>query len=302
MKRLFLCVILVVSVMMFESMVMQNIAADLQSIQRTIKQLRQLHMPLPAPGPSDWLANHYEGGQTFKQYIKSRPVKPTFDRNVIYIQPLGNFIGRKKEIISITAEFIRAYFGLPVRVRKPVDITDLPHRAQRRHPTWGIEQVSTTYILKDILKPKRPDNAIAYLALTNKDLFAGKNNNFVFGQAFIRHRIGVWSLYRNGNPDEGSKEYLECLVRTMKTAVHEIGHMLGLNHCIAYQCVMNGSNNRAESDRRPITLCPECMGKICWSCDITPRERYRRLIAFCKKYKFDELALFYAESMKRLKQ
>jgi len=32
--------------------------------------------PIPAPGPSDWLANHPEPGQTFEQYRRERVNRP----------------------------------------------------------------------------------------------------------------------------------------------------------------------------------------------------------------------------------
>jgi hypothetical protein len=41
--------------------------------------------------------------------------------------------------------------------------------------------------------------------------------------------------------------------------------MLGVRHCQMYECVMNGSNNLAESDRRAVHLCPECLKKFRWS-------------------------------------
>ena len=50
--------------------------------------------------------------------------------------------------------------------------------------------------------------------------------------------------------------------RTCKTMCHEIGHMFGLKHCAHFNCLMNGSNNLKESDRRPVFLCPICLRKL----------------------------------------
>jgi hypothetical protein len=33
--------------------------------------------PIPPPGPSDWLANHTEAGQTYDQFVGSHPNRPT---------------------------------------------------------------------------------------------------------------------------------------------------------------------------------------------------------------------------------
>ncbi|HYR87047.1 MAG TPA: hypothetical protein VE422_23400 [Terriglobia bacterium] len=43
---------------------------------------------IPTPGPNDWLANHQEPGQTFEEFVKSRPNKPDAVRNKIYLQQL----------------------------------------------------------------------------------------------------------------------------------------------------------------------------------------------------------------------
>ena len=49
--------------------------------------------PIPAPGPSDWLANHPEPGQTFEQYRRERVNRPDKLRRKLYLQPLGEFPG-----------------------------------------------------------------------------------------------------------------------------------------------------------------------------------------------------------------
>src|SRR3712207_7363776 len=39
------------------------------------------------------------------------------------------------------------------------------------------------------------------------------------------------------------------LLRTLKIAAHETGHMFSVRHCTKYECVMNGSNHLGETDR-----------------------------------------------------
>src|SRR5213083_848329 len=47
--------------------------------------------PVPPPGPSDWLAVQPERGQTFRQFVDSRPNRPDAVRPTLYLQPLGAF-------------------------------------------------------------------------------------------------------------------------------------------------------------------------------------------------------------------
>ena len=143
-----------------------------------------------------------------------------------------------------------------MKVNQQIALTDIPARARRRHPSWGDCQVLTGFILHEILEPERPADALAYVALTASDLWPGRGWNFVFGEANLRERVGVWSIYRNGDPN---RDFPLCLRRTLATATHETGHILGLWHCTAYRCLMNGSNHQEERDRRsasPVSRLP----------------------------------------------
>ena len=118
--------------------------------------------------------------------------------------------------------------------------------------------------------------------------------HFVFGQASLENRVGVWSLYRL----DDQAPFDTFLRRTMKIAVHETGHMFSMRHCTKYECVMSGTNHLGETDRRPIDACPECMAKIAWMNKKKPLDRYKRLVAFAKKYRMTGEA---AEFEKKLK-
>ena len=271
-----------------------------QELRPVIEKLRPLHTKLGKPGPGDWLTSHPEPGQTFDEYLECRPVRPRGKRHVIYIQPLGEFNETQRKIIDLTADFMGRYFNVPVEICKDVSLSVIPAKARRRHPTWGMKQILSTYVLHDLLRPRLPYDAAAYIAFTTSDLWPGEGWNFVFGQASLRERVGVWSIHRNGDPDESDAAFRLCLLRTMKTATHETGHMFSLRHCTAYECNMCGSNHRAESDRRPIALCPECLAKVCWSAAVDPIERYRSLAEFCKENGLEDEAAFCEKSIEAL--
>jgi len=52
----------------------------------------------------------------------------------------------------------------------------------------------------------------------------------------------------------------ECVLlqRCCKLLVHEIGHLLGVGHCIHYACCMQGSGHLLEDFEQPSFLCPVC--------------------------------------------
>ena len=265
-----------------------------------MEKLRPLFEKIREPEPSDWLAQHSEPGQTFREYLRCDPERPIGKRRVIYILPLGEFTPSQRKIVNLTADFMSRYFGVPVKFLEDVPLSVVPDDCRRVHPEWGDKQILTTYVLDYILRPRLPDDGAALIAFTASDLWPGEGWNFVFGQASLRARVGVWSIYRNGDPDMSAESFRLCLLRTMKTATHETGHMFSMMHCILYECNMCGSNHRAESDRRPIALCPECLAKVCWAARLDPIPRYEKLAEFCRENGLENERQFYEKCINAL--
>ena len=275
-------------------------SASAEQLKRVMGTLRPLHKPLGKPKPGDWLARFKEPGQTFDEYRRCDPILPRGTRRVLYIQPIGNFSAPQRKIIDLTAEYMKLYFTLPVKVNKTLPLKVIPASARRTHPTWGDKQILTTHILDETLPPLLAKDAAALIAFTPSDLWPGKGWNFVFGQATLRRRVGVWSIYRNGDPSKGPAEFRLCLLRTIKTATHETGHMFSMLHCTAYACNMCGSNNRVESDSHPSALCPECLAKVCWGAGADPLKRFVSLQRFCVAQGLGDQADFFARSIRAL--
>jgi archaemetzincin len=263
------------------------------------ERLRPLAAPLAEPEVGDWLAEHPEPGQTFAEYLAADPVRRGPDRSTLYLCLLGDFTAPQERILERTREFLGLFFDVPVQVRRRVPLADVPVRARRTHPAWGDHQVLSTYVLRRLLRPDRPDDALAYLALTASDLWPGRGWNFVFGQANLRQRVGVWSIYRNGDPGASAAAFGLCLRRTLATATHETGHVLTMAHCTAFDCLLNGSNHQEERDRRPLHLCPVCLRKLLWNLQAEPVPYLRRLEAFCRANGLEEAA-WYARAAEAL--
>ena len=249
------------------------------------EKLKPLHEKMGPVQDGDWLASHKEDGQTFREYVGSRHVSLTEDRNVLYVQPIGEFNEHQQKVIDLSAEFLGLYFACKVEVLETKSNDIIPAKARRVHSSRGVRQILSTYVLYDVLKPELSKDAVALIAFTSSDLYPADDWNFVYGQASLRERVGVWSIFRNGDAET---EFETCLLRTLKTATHETGHMFSIQHCIAYECNMCGSNNRAESDRRPIQLCPECVTKVWEATNCDPVERFNNLADFFEKIRMTE--------------
>jgi archaemetzincin len=266
------------------------------------RKLLPLHKKLGKPQPGDWLAEHYEPGQTYGEYVRGRPVKPDAVRRVIYVQPLGDFTNTQRKIVAKAAGFMEIYFDLPVKLREGLPMKLIPEKARRKHPSWGMDQVLSTYVLDEVLQPRLPKDAVASIAFTAADLWPGEGWNFVFGQASLADRVGVWSIYRFGDPDKSDGDYRRCLRRTLKVGAHETGHMFSLQHCTLYECNLCAGNHLAEMDRYPLWLCPHCLAKLCWATGANPEKRFERLAAFAKSNGLREEQEFWQTSLAKLRR
>jgi archaemetzincin len=247
------------------------------------RNLRPLADPLPSPRPGDWLAEHEEPGQTFAEYLDARPVRRSDKLHTIYLCLVGDFSEAQRRILALTQDYLALFFDCPVKVNLQIALASIPARARRTHLSWGDPQVLTGYVLHEVLEPERPADALAYLALTASDLWPGEGWNFVFGEANLRQRTGVWSIYRSGDLSEGEATFRLCLRRTLGTASHELCHVLTMKHCTAFRCLLNGSNHQEERDARPLHLCPVCLRKLCWNLRVEPVPYLKELEAFCRR-------------------
>ncbi len=239
------------------------------------------YVPVPEPGPSDWLAQHHEPGQTYPQWLAADYQVPDATRRTVCLQPVGALDGAGSPPAAVLERFTAAYFGLPVRVLPPLslDALEVPTRQHQ-----GVLQARAPELL-DALRARLPADGYCLLGLTMTDLYPKESWNFVFGMASLRGRSGVFSFARYAPGFYGEEADADSarllMLRSLKVLVHETGHMFGIQHCVYWSCVMNGSNHLAETDRQPLFLCPVCLRKLQSATGFAPLERYRDLAGQC---------------------
>lgn len=268
-----------------ETPVVQRQNFDEKQGQALVKRLEAIQEPLGPPQPGDWLAEHPEAGQTFREFLGVRPQPVSKELTTFYVQPIGVFTKTQQKLLAQTVQGLELFYGRQVVTLPVVPLAEIPASARRINDDTKQNQILTTYVMDQILLPKRRADAIAVLALTAEDLWPGKGWNYVFGQAYLSKRVGVWSIARFGNPDENEAAYQLCLERMLGTALHESGHMLGIQHCKAWNCCMNGSNNLPESDRHPLWFCAECQPKVWFTCGLSPKHHLAALEQYGKQIK-----------------
>ena len=242
-----------------------------------------LFTPKSKPQPGDWMAAHPEPAQSLEEYVSSRPVRPTVGRHTIVLAPLGPMQARDRERLGVLGAYLELFYTLPVRIGSPLGLEGVTSR-ERSMGDQKWRQYLTLDILNQVLAPALPRDALCFLGVTMEDLYPEPSWNYVFGQASLGSRVGVYSLVRFypafwGSRDDAAGE-LQGLHRSLRTLVHETGHMFGVTHCQKYDCVINGSNSLPEADRQPLHLCPECLKKFRWNIGFDIVARYEGLRKF----------------------
>lgn len=253
--------------------------------------------PINAPGPSDWLAVHPEPGQTYTQFLSSHPNFPDSGHKIIYLQPLEEFPADAPPLPRLKS-FTEAFFSMSVQVL-PVMAGGLGKVTSRVNRQTGKPQLLTQDILQ-LLKQRLPRNAYCLLGITLSDLYPDPSWNFVFGEALLTDRVGVYSFARYDprfNGEDTSDRARTMLRRSCKVLAHETGHMFGIEHCIYFRCVMNGSNHLAEDDATPLHLCPVDLRKLYASIKFDPLARYAHLRDFCREAGFNGEAEWTAKQL-----
>ncbi|MBI5382611.1 MAG: hypothetical protein HZA31_11980 [Opitutae bacterium] len=258
--------------------------------------------PIAKPERGDWLAAHKEDGQTFDQFLDSNPQRPDEARPKIYILPLGNVTTERSPSLARLQEFATAFFQLETVVLPAAEIDDKSFRP-RLNPHSKRRQIYTISVL-GYLSFKLPADAYCLLGVTMEDLYPAASWNYVFGQASLSERVGVYSFVRYDPEFFGearSKTDASLILRrSCKVLAHESVHMFGLPHCIYFQCLENGSNSLPETDRKPLELCPVCLRKLRYSVGFDLVKRYRDLEKFYRSAGWEDDAAWVQRRLKKL--
>lgn len=98
-------------------------------------------------------------------------------------------------------------------------------------------------------------------AIADPDLsFPGLN--CVFGLSDPENGVSVVSMHRFLEKKEVTRSDRRAFERTVKTALHEVGHLFGLAHCKDQKCVMFFSFTVADTDYKQKQFCGTCTEKL----------------------------------------
>jgi archaemetzincin len=246
---------------------------------------------------------HAEPPQSFHAWRTGPRRPPTEERRTLRVLAIDD-VSRFGVTVDLLLEHLEAYYGLPAIEAKPASVPEFTTRDRG----GGRAQTLTREVLR-WLEGEVGSDTYCVLAVTSRDLYPDPSWNYVFGEASLVARVGVFSFARMDSAfpespadpaDRTEAERVLLLRRCLGVVTHEVGHMFGIEHCVLRRCLMNGSNHVAEMDRTPLHLCPTCLAKIVHATHVDVLARYGRLEAFYRRNGLVEESKFVASRVAAL--
>ncbi len=145
--------------------------------------------------------------------------------------------------VSIVAANLQTIIGINANVLEPIPSPEYAFLSNR-------QQFDALKIIKQISKEHQ--GAKFKLGVTEFDICT-PILTFVYGESQLGGRVALISMNRlHGDGAESTYE------RVAKIGVHEIGHLLGLEHCWEVRCLMHFSRNLDQLDSLPLQFCSAC--------------------------------------------
>jgi archaemetzincin len=232
---------------------------------------------LGRPRAGEWRRIFPEPEQSFEQYKIDMGRALAFEKRSIRLLPLGELQEGDDALFVNIRAVLSAYFMTKVAIEPRRDMfEDITKRTSRG---YGLQHRAGD-ILSEAARDL-PGGTVARLCITQEDMYdeysPGVPVRYVFGMGSANERTAVISFARFRMRYPSQRPIANFLRRAIKVAAHEVGHCFGLMNCSTYACGMNGSIRVAESDSRPIHLCPDCARKLEWHLGFDPRVRYAAL-------------------------
>ncbi|GFR77509.1 archaemetzincin-2-like [Elysia marginata] len=248
-------------------------------------------------------------------------ISEKYPEGKIYIAKVGAFAS--DICFDDLIDYIKRFLKLPVKVLEGIDVeqqgsrltlVENPSCNPSSRPGSRIKRstLDTRYnsktkhiqICVDSILPRlrtmKPHDALCLIGLTPYDLYGDESDLFVAGMAAGLQQVAVFSLMRYNPALSFSTEFwydideteeiglMEkrklILQRSCKLVVHELCHLLGIDHCIYYSCCMNGSGHLQEDFDQPMMLCPVDLHKLQTLTGFNVKTRYQSLLEFFQKH------------------
>ena len=160
--------------------------------------------------------------------------------------------GAVPEIISnAISAHVLGYLNLEADILPPIE-----------HPIYAYDKKRQQYNAATILKAFESmpfHNYEKVIGVFEIDLFVPILSH-VFGEAKQGGKFALVSLHRLKRNVDGSNSSESLQIeRAAKVALHELGHLYSLIHCMDRRCLMHFSGELEDLDETPLYFCRYCL-------------------------------------------
>lgn len=152
------------------------------------------------------------------------------------------------QLVRWLADELKLRLSTEVEVAAPLESESSWRAAQEG-------QLSSGAIVDSLMSrfPAEDGSAVGWaLAIATNDLQGG-GRDYVFGEATFEGAWAVVSTARFGAPGDP-----HFRARLLREALHELGHLAGLRHCMERSCLMSPAATAEDVDAAGMEPCPRC--------------------------------------------
>ncbi len=169
----------------------------------------------------------------------------------IILCPIGDI---DAAMLAELGQSLQDIFGCSLKKDIKADLPHAAYNSRRR-------QYEAVSVLSSVQKSV-PSGGAKILGVVDADLYT-QELNFIFGLADSSSNIALISLARLQEEFYGhARNNRLFMQRALKEAVHELGHLLGLEHCGDIKCVMHFSNSLQDTDIKSTAFCLNCQPRL----------------------------------------
>lgn len=155
------------------------------------------------------------------------------------------------EMLDDLAAELARIFQVSCHVHEEPFLADFAYDPRR-------DQYYSTALLQSMLS-LGSDPQTVWLGVTGLDLFI-PILTYLFGEAQLGGRCAIVSLHRLREEFYGLPPNPDVLCqRLVKESAHELGHVLGLRHCLDWRCVMASTHDVERLDLKSGEYCTACL-------------------------------------------
>jgi archaemetzincin len=171
---------------------------------------------------------------------------------IVYVQPLSPAPSDSE--IAFVDRSIRGFYNAAVRV--------LPATPMPKSAYYSPRQRYRAETLLGFLDKRLPEGGNRIIGVTAADISTTKGAVYDWGIMGLANMPGSSCVVSSFRCKRLAESPEHSTVRFGKTAVHELGHTFGLEHCQSRGCLLEDGGGSVLTTDREYDLCTQCRARL----------------------------------------